>query len=139
MTREELNAKLDKLYAKSEEIKQKVASVKEDTKETLDDKLSDAKGNVAAARENIRETAERGKSKLGAEVLKFQMTVDKVKDDIQAAKDAHDQKRMAKLVDELDAYAADAIDFASYAMDEAACAVLEAADARADYEEQYGK
>ncbi len=139
MKREELYAKLDALYDHIDETKAKAESAKTETREKLDCDIAEAKGRTEAAKENIRISGEKGKSKLNGEMLKLQMNIEQARDERAEARLEHDRKKALRATEKLEDYAADAITVALMAVDEAAYATLDAIDARLTYEELFGE
>lgn len=138
MKREELYAKLDALYDHIDETKAKAEDARTETREKLGDDISEAKGRTEAAKENIRLSSEKSKSKLNGEMLKLQMNVEQARKERAEAKLEHDRKKAERATEKLEEYAADAISIALMAVDEAAYATLDAIDARLAYEETFG-
>lgn len=139
MKREELYAKLDALYDHIDETKAKADSARTETREKLEDDVAEAKGRTEAARENIRLSGEKSKSKLNGEMLKLQMNVEQAREERAEAKLEHDRKKALRATEKLEDYAADAISVALMAVDEAAYATLDAIDARLSYDETFGE
>jgi hypothetical protein len=63
---------------------------------------------------------------------------DNAKSKIEAKKDARDQKKLEKYIDDQIEYAADCIAVALMALDEAQIAFLQAVEAAKEYDEKYG-
>ena len=139
MKREEMYARLDALYDHIDATKAKAESARIESHEKLADELLEAKSRTEAAKENVRLSSERGKSKLSAEMLQLQMNVEKAREDRAAAKLEHDRRKAQKATEKLEDYAADAVSIALLAADEAAYATLDAIEARLSYEEVFGE
>lgn len=120
MKREELYAKLDGLYDHIDETKERAASAKTGTRDKLEENVAEAKGRAEAARENIRISGEKSKSRLSAEMLKLQMNVEQARKERVDAKLEHDRKKALRATEKLEDYAADVISVALIAVDEAA-------------------
>lgn len=138
MTREEMYAKLDHLYDHIDETKARAEAAKTESCEKLADEVAEAKGRVAAARENLRLVDEQGKGKLNAQMLKLQMDMEQAREERLVAKQEHDRQKALKATEKLEDYAADAIAMALIAADEATYASLDAIEARLSYEETFG-
>ncbi len=139
MKKEDLNVKIDNMNERISAMKQTTGAVIDQTGEVVKEHLSIAKGNVTAARENMRLASEKGKSKINATLLQMQSNIDKIKEDAEAAKAAHDQKRELSAVEKAESTAADMIDLTAYTADETAYAVIQAIHLRKQYSEKYDK
>lgn len=102
--------------------------VRDTSREKLEDGISSVKENVEKVKENVRTGSETFRDKLQANAAQARV-------DYAASKQARDQAKALKSVEKLEDYAADAISVAGLAVDEAACATLEAICARMTYEE----
>ena len=130
---------MEELSRRAEEAKLNAEIAHEEDAEKLRSDLETAKGNLAAARENLRINSEKSKSRFGAEALKAQMLMAKLREDRSAEKTERTRAKAQKAVEEAEDYAAQSISIALLSIDEATCAVLEAIDARLSYEEEYGE
>lgn len=135
----ELNKKMDELNAKIKDASDTVKIVGMETKDTLDDKVSEAKGNVASTKENFRLAKEKGKSKVSSRLLKAQMDMEEMKKNISEKKIEHDKAKAEKDIQETLEYAETCANLAIYAGQEAVLAFLEAAGKEMDYEDEYGE
>ncbi len=138
-----LEERLAELSAKLEELSKKAASASEDAKaarelrdEKIKDKLSTAKGDVEALKENIRIAGEQDRSKLGSALIKAQMTIEAK---IQDRKDAKDKKRLEAYMDAQVNYIYDCFEAATYLIADGQLAILETLAAAAEYEERFAK
>ena len=91
------NEKLSNLSEKLDDLSKKAAEAADDAKtyhellqDVIDEKISTAKGNVAAMQENARLAGEEHKSKIRSEILKIRMTAKAKAEDF---KDTRDKKR----------------------------------------------
>lgn len=108
-------------------------------KDEIDEKIKETRGNVEAAKENARMVQERGKSKISSELLKMQMKVEEAKDKLAQKKEAKDEEKLEKYIDDTIEYAQDCVAMSVLAAKEAKLAFLEALDAELEYEEKYGE
>lgn len=134
--------RLSDLSAKLEELSKKAASASEDAKayrelrrEVIDEKISTAKGDVAAMQENARIAGEEQQGKIRSELLKIRMTTKAKREDL---KDSIDKKRLEKYIDTGIDYVLDCYDTAELLLADAVLATLEVADALQEYEERFG-
>lgn len=135
----ELNKKMDELNAKMKDASDTVKIAGMEAKDTIDEKVSEAKGNVAATQENMRLATERGKSKISSRMLKAQMELEDMKKSISEKKIEHNKEKALKDIDETLEYAENCANLAIYAGQEAVLAFLEAASKEIDFQEEYGE
>ncbi len=134
--------KLSSLSVKLADLSKKAADAAEDAKayqelrkEVIEDKISTAKGNVAALEENVRLSEEERKGKIRSELLKIRMTAKAKKEDL---KDSIDKKRLERYIDDGIAYIHECYDIAELLLSDAEVTALEVVDALKEYEERYG-
>lgn len=108
-------------------------------KDAIDEKISDAKSGLEAAKENVRIISERGKGKISSVLLKAQMDLNVAKENIAEKKDAKDKEKLSKYIDDELEYAESSLQLAFLAAQEAKLAFLEAIAAQEEYDEKYGK
>lgn len=135
----ELNKKMNELNAKMKDASDTVKIAGLETKDVLDEKVSEAKGNIAASQENVRLAKEKGKSKVSSRLLKAQMDFKEMKKGISDKKIEHNKQKAQKDIEETLEYAETCADLAVYAGQEAVLAFLEAARKEIDYQEEYGE
>ena len=134
--------RLANLSVKLEELSKKTAAASEDAKvyrelrkEAIQDKISTAKGNVAAMQENARMAEEEREGKFRAAMLKARMTM---KAKLEDHKDARDKKHLERFIDEEINYILDCYDAAAFLIADAELSIYEVADALKEYEERFG-
>ena len=134
--------KLASLSVKLADLSQKAADASEDAriyrelrKEAIQDKISTAKGNVAAMQENVRIAEEEQQGKIKSALLKARMTVKAKHED---RKEARDKRHLENYIDEEILYILDCYDAAELLIAEAQLSILEVADALKEYEERFG-
>lgn len=137
--------KLEDLKKEFSEIEDKIKDSTETAeikgmykKDEIEEKVKDAKGNVEAAKENVRRIHERGKSKFSSELLRMQMNMEEAKEKVAEKKETRDKEKLAKYIDEQIEYSEDCIATSILAAKEAKLAFLEALDAQMEYDEKYG-
>lgn len=108
-------------------------------KDELDKKISDAKSNLEATKENVRIGSEKAKGKLSSYILQTQMNMREAKKEFEEKKEARDKAKLEKYIDSRLDYAKDSIALAVMAAQEAKVAFLEAVEAQTEYEELYGE
>ena len=89
-------------------------------KEKRDDRVADRKTNWESRKDNVADHFDNARAKLDVK------------------KDARDQKKLDKYIEDRIDYAAECMADAILALDEAKVAYLEALDAQIEYEEKYG-
>ena len=134
--------RLSKLRVTLEELSRKAAEASEDAKanralrkEAIQDKISTAKGNVAAMQENAHIAGEERKGKIRSALLKARMTAKARHED---RVDARDKRRLENYIDDEINYILDCYDSASFLIADAQLTILEVADALQEYEECFG-
>ena len=134
--------KLANLSVKLAELSEKAAAASEEAKasrelkqEVIQDKISTAKGNVAALQENARLAQEEQEGKIKAALLKARMTAQAKHED---RKEARDKKRLENFMDQEILYILDCYDAASFLIADAELSILLVADALQEYEERFG-
>ena len=134
--------KLANLSANLAELSQKAASASEDAKaarelrqEVISDRISTAKGNMVAFQERVRLSKEENKSKISSALLKAQMTVEAK---VRQHKENRDRKLFEAYIDDQINYIYENFESATYLINNAQVAILEAVEAINEYEEKYG-
>ena len=137
-----IDEKLSNLSVKLADLSQKAAYASEDAriyrelrKEAIQDKISTAKGNVAAMQENARIAEEERQGKIKSALLKARMTVKAKHED---HKDARDKRHLENYMDDEILYILDCYDAAAFLIAEAQLSILEVAEALQEYEERFG-
>ncbi len=150
MNREDIHAKLDKLFDSMDALMDKAGDTFEVIKDKAEDKLEDLKAKAPDSLDELKLTAEaardsaaraacRGKGWLRDALTEAQMSIDGVQDRFEAAKVAKDRAAAELCTKAIEKYAAEMLDIAQEAADEAADAVVDAVKARKDFEEKFGK
>ena len=134
--------KLANLSVKLADLSQKAADASEDAriyrelrKEAIQDKISTAKGNVAAMQENARLAEEERQGKIKSALLKARMTVKAKHEDYV---NARDKRLLENYMDDKLLYIMDCYDSAALIIADAQLSILEFADALQEYEERFG-
>ncbi len=138
MEKKQMQQKWDELCAHIDAVKTSAKQAEGENRQKVEETMETAKSNVNAARENVRLSSERSRSKIGAELLKAQMNADHIRDEIAKAKAEHDKNKAQRALDDAEDYAAASMEVALLAIDEAHYAVMQALDAKLDFEEKYG-
>ena len=97
-----LSVKLDDLSKKAEAASEDAKVYRELGKELIAEKISTAKGNIAAMQENVRLTEEERQGKFRSAVLKARMTVKAKHED---RKEVRDKKRLERYIEVNDGFA----------------------------------
>ena len=134
--------RLAKLSVKLNELSKKTAAASEDAKvnrelrkELIEERISTAKGNVAAMQENARMAEEEREGKFRSAMLKARMTVKAKHED---HVDARDKKHLERFIDQEINYILDCYDAAAFLIADAELSIYEVADALKEYEERFG-
>ena len=130
-----LSEKLDDLSKKAAEAANDATKYHELLQDVLDEKISTAKGNVAAMQENARLAGEEHKSKIRSEILKIRMTAKAKAEDF---KDTRDKKRLERFIDDRINYVLDCYDAAALLIVDAELSILEVAKALNEYDARFG-
>lgn len=136
---EQLKGKLGDLQDKVRDAAETIALNGLEKKDSLDNAIGTAKGNLLAAQENYRIAAERAQGKASSKLLEAQMNLDAARDEIKKAKAAHDKQSDADAIRETLEYASECQDFADMLVEESKVAMLEAAKLASAYREEYGE
>ena len=136
------NEKLSNLSEKLDDLSKKAAEAADDAKtyhellqDVIDEKISTAKGNVAAMQENALLAGEEHKSKIRSEILKIRMTAKAKAEDF---KDTLDKKRLERFIDDRINYVLDCYDAAALLIVDAELSILEVAKALNEYDARFG-
>ena len=134
--------RLAKLSEKLGELSKKAAEASEDAKvyremrrEAIEDKISTAKGNVAAMQENARIAEEERSGKFRSAMLKVRMTARAKHED---RKEERDKRRLENYIDGEIAYILDCYDAAEFLLVDAELSIFEVAEAMKEYDERFG-
>ena len=134
--------KLSDLSIKLAELSKKTADASEDAKayrelrqEVIQDKISTAKGDVAAMQENARIAEEEREGKIKSALLKARMTVKAKHEDYV---NARDKRLLENYMDDKMLYILDCYDSAALIIADAQLSILEFANALQEYEERFG-
>ena len=131
----DVSVKLDELSKKAAQASEEAKAARELKEESIKDKISTAKGDVAAFQDRAERSKEENRSKLSSGLIKAQMTIEAK---IAEKKAAKDQKHFAAYVEDQVNYIYDCYDLASYLIANAQLALLETLDAAAEFEAKYG-
>ena len=130
-----LSVKLDELSKKAAEASEEAKAYRELRKEVVEEKISTAKGNVAALQENARIAEEEKKGKIRSAMLKARMTAKARHEDF---KEARDKSRLEAFIDNETLYIMDCYDAAAFLIADAELSILEVVAAMQEYEERFG-
>ena len=130
-----LSVKLEELSKKAQTASEDAKIYRELRKEAIQDRISTAKGNVAAIQENARIAGEERQGKIRSALLKARMTAKAKHEDRQ---EARDKRRLENYIeDEID-YILDCYNAAAFLVVDAELSILEVADALQEYDERFG-
>ena len=130
-----LSEKLDDLSKKAADAAGDAKAYRELLQEVIDEKISTAKGNVAAMQENARLAGEEHQGKIRSEILKIRMTAKAKAEDF---KEGRDKKRLERFIDDRINYVLDCYDAAALLIVDAELSILEVAKALKEYDERFG-
>jgi hypothetical protein len=144
MSKESRAKRLECFNKRMDEFQQKVNEMAEarETKIDMRDAMIDNKLHMAqekrdARRADFNTKKANAKDSLKASIYKVSDAIDDAKANLEAKKDARDQKKLEKYIDDRLDYAIDCISVAILALDEANVAFYEAAEAQLEYMEKY--
>ncbi len=109
------------------------------TKDELDKKVADTKGDLAAAQENVRIATERAQSKVSTGLLQVQMNIKAAKDSLDEKKTEWDKTKCKAHIEDLLSYAEACEAMAAELVLEADLTILQAAAEAGEYTEKYGE
>lgn len=109
------------------------------TKDELDKKVADTKGDLAAAQENVRIASERAQGKVSSGLLQVQMNIKAAKDSLEEKKTEWDKNKCKDHIEELVNYAEACEAMAAELVLEADLTILQAAAEADEYAEKYGE
>ena len=130
-----LSIKLAELSRKAAEASEDAKAYRELRREVIEEKISTAKGNVAALQENARIAGEEKKGKIRTALLKARMTAKARHEDF---KEARDKSRLEAFMDDEILYILECYDAAAFLIADAELSILEVVDAMQEYEERFG-
>jgi len=135
--------KLSDLSVKLAELSKKAADASEDARvyrelkqEAIQEKISTAKGDVAAMQENARIAEEEREGKIRSTLLKARMTAKAKHED---HVNARDKRLLENYMDDTILYILDCYDAATLLIADAQLSILELADALKEYDERFGE
>ena len=130
-----LSVKLAELSKKAAEASEEAKAYRELRKEVVEEKISTAKGNVAALQENASIAEEEKKGKIRSAMLKARMTAKARHEDF---KEARDKSRLEAFIDNETLYIMDCYDAAAFLIADAELSILEVVAAMQEYDERFG-
>ena len=133
-----LNEKIDALQEKMTINAAAMEEKRNATKEQIDADIDTACKNVEATKEHIEDSADKAKTVAAEEVGKVRAGIEAAKQKITDRKEAIDQARLERYIDDVVDYAASCLETAALAIGEAKLATLEAIAAQMEYDEKYG-
>ena len=129
-----LSASLAELSRRAKEAEDHAAAARNETREQLEARVAHAKSTAQQRREEMKARGAKVKDDLAAAWASLQAHVqeqlDKIGAKLDEKRDDDDGKAAERRAEKAEANAADAVDFATYAVGEAEAATLEAAEAR---------
>ena len=130
-----LSAKLAELSQKAAEASEDAKAYRELRKEVVEEKISTAKGNLAALQENARLAEVEREGRIRSALLKARMTMRAKHEDY---REARDKKRLEHFMDDEVLYILDCYDAAAFMIADAELSILEVAAALQEYDERFG-
>jgi hypothetical protein len=130
-----LNDQIDALQSRAAELKSSFEASRHETSDKIKARIADVKakadGAQTAAHEHVDDSVERAHSQWQTFKADVSAKMKELKQHIQRQRDEHDAKDAEKAAERAEDYAADSLDFAAWAIEQAQFDVLEAVDARA--------
>ena len=146
MNRNEIYAKLDKLFDsiedaadKAEDGFEKLKDKAEDILDISDDDKHAIKMGAECAAESVQRAACRGKNWLRDKLTQLQLDSDDLDDTLSKTKSSMDKNASLGYVKAMEKYAEDMLKIAQETADEATDAVQKALAQRKEYEDKFGK
>ena len=131
-----LGRNLDELSRKAESAAQDAKAAWDLKDDVIAEKITTAKGEVAAIQENLRLAQEENKSKLSTALLKAQMSI---RAKVEDHREARDKKLLELYINDHIDYILDCYESAALMVANAQLAILEALDAAIEYEVRFGE
>jgi hypothetical protein len=129
-----ISEQVDALQARAAELKSSADQARRETHEQVNARISQAKTDIAARQSAGKEKAEQAADRTQSQWKSMQADgaakMQAVQDRIGRQRDQHDVKRAERDAEYAEADAADALDYADWAVAQAQLAVLDAIDAR---------
>jgi hypothetical protein len=129
-----ISEQVDALQARAAELKSSADQARRETHEQVNARISQAKTDIAArqsaGKEKAGQAADRTQSQWKSMQADGAAKMQAVQDRIGRQRDQHDVKRAERDAEYAEADAADALDYADWAVAQAQLAVLDAIDAR---------
>ena len=130
-----LSQRLAEMSRQAAEASEDAKCAREMRREALQDKISTARGNVAAMQENARLAEEERESKLRSAMLKARMTAKARQED---HREARDRKRMERDINDTLDYILECYESADFLMADAGLSIYELAEVAQEYERRFG-
>ena len=129
-----ISDQIDALQKRVADLKSSFDKSRKETNEQVKARLSHAKADIdarqGAAKDKAEQAADRTQSQWKSMKADAAAKVQALHDRVDRKRDEHDVKEAARDADVAEQDAADALDYASWAVDQAQLAVLDAVDAR---------
>lgn len=130
----DLSTDLVRLSEKAADTSVDVKTASELKEESIDDRISKARGHVAAFQERIRTASDEKKSKLSSSLLKAQTTIEEKR---RQRREKKDRRLLETYIDDQISYIYENIETASYLISSVQLAVLETVAAIDEYNTKY--
>ena len=127
---------MQKLSQKAADASEDAKTAREMRQEAFNDRISTAKGNVAAFQERVRIANDERKGKISSALLKAQMTME---ERIRQRKEKKNRKLFEAYIDDQISYISENFETASYLISSAQLAILETIEAIDEYNAKYGE
>ena len=129
-----ISDQIDALQKKAADLKSSFDKSRKETNEQVKERLGHAKADIDARQSAVKDKAEKGAARTESQWKSMKADaaakVQAMHDRVDRKRDEHDVRKAAKDADAAEQDAADALDYASWAVDQAQLAVLDAVDAR---------
>lgn len=144
MDKEEFKMRMEELGNKMKELGENLKDVSEtaylkalDARDDIGKVMSDAQSSLSAATENATMFFERSKTKISSELIKAQMNIKVAQEEMAAKKYAKDKAKLEEYIKDNMEYAETCQVLAKQLIEESKLAIIEAAAASKEYEENY--
>lgn len=144
MKNNEFKEKISKLNEEFEKVNKKVKDTTDTAiikgmyaKDELDEKIKETKKSLDETKADLKEKQSENKKLFSNHLNKIQESIEEAKAKLEEKKEARDQAKLEKYIDDRLEYSSDCIAFALLALDEAKVSFLEAVEAELEYDELY--
>ena len=144
MKNSEFKEKINKLNEEFEKVNKRIKDTTDTAiikgmyaKAELDEKIKETKKNLDETKADLKEKQSENKKLFSNHLNKIQESIEEAKTKLEEKKEARDQAKLEKYIDDRLEYSSECIAFALLALGEAKVSFLEAVEAELEYDELY--